>query len=282
MEELTPLRITMFQKDDIIVNKIVDDSIVYNIHEYTYCIKSINYTNGTYNIEQIDNGLTEDVTWDWIHRHCRLWNITYAYTGDILYNKNDNIYVIYNSTCNNYNTIWVAGSYIVNTRELVLSKYEEGHDIQGYKIASFGERCEFIKYINSLGYTLDNDKNVFVKIENEDQETEQVKEPMYTQGDKLININNNNIKIAIENIIRIPEHNKCNYCVYLYENNELKGYYQLDSDFIENEYKPIYDKFTLKLQKILEEYPKNKSNKTWDEFCYEYGKTLKELINEDK
>lgn len=274
--------VTMFHKDDIIVIQMVDDSIVYNIHEYTYSIKSINYTNHTYNIEHIDNGITEDVTWDWIHKHCRLWSITDAYTGDILYNKNDNIYVIYYMTCNSYDTIWVTGSYIVDTQQLVLSAYEERHDVQGYRIVSFEERHEFIKYVNSLGYKFDNDKNVFVKIENEVKETEKVKEPMYKQGDKLINTNNNNIKITIENIIRIPELNKCNYCVYLYENNKLKGYYQLDSDFIENEYKPIYDKFTLKLQKILEEYPKDKSNKTWDEFCYDYGKTLKELINEDK
>ena len=146
IEEQTPLKITMFQKNDIIVNKIVDDSVVYNIHEYTYRIKSINYTDGTYNIELVDNGLTQDATWDWVHRHCRLWNITDAYKGDILYNKNDNIYVIYYMSCNSYDTIWVTGSYIVDTQQLVLTTYEEGHDVQGYKIVSFGERNEFIKY----------------------------------------------------------------------------------------------------------------------------------------
>lgn len=296
--EQTPLRITMFQKDDIIINKIVDDSIAcaYNIHEYTYCIKSIDYTYQTYNIEQIDNGLTEDVTWDWIHRHYRLWNITDAYNGDILYNKNDNIYVIYNSAWNNYSTIWVTGSYIADTQQLVLTTYEEGHDVQGYKIVSYGERCEFIKYINNIGYTFDNDKNVFVKLENSDRHmseetendnkdndyklisTENVSVPLYEDGTELINKNNGNIKIKIENAIKIPELNKYNYSVALFENDIFKDYYQLDIDYVYNEYKSIYDNFTLKLQKILEEYRKNKSNKTWDDFCYEYGKKLKDLL----
>lgn len=291
IEEQTPLKITMFQKNDIIVNKVVDDSVIFNIHEYTYRIISINYTNHTYNTEQINNGMKRTIQWDWIHRHCRLWCITDAYTGDILYNKNDNIYVIYYITCNSHDTIWVTGSYIVDTQQLVLRTYEEGHDVQGYRIVSFEERCEFIKYINSLGYTLDNDKNVFVKLENSDQyiseetenndkliSTEKVSVPLYEDGTELINKNNGNIKIKIENAIKIPELNKYNYMVALYENDIFKDYYQLDIDYVYNEYKSKYDNFTLKLQKILEEYRKNKSNKTWDEFCYEYGKKLKDLL----
>lgn len=306
MDELTPLNITAFNVGDIIVNKIIDDSCIVNIHEYIYSIKSIDYLNYTYNIEQVDNGQTQDITCDHIHRHYRLWCITDAYDGDILYNKNDNIYVIYNSTWNNYSTIWVNGSYIIDTQQLVLTMYEEGHDVQGYKIVSFGERQEFDTYISKLGYEYNYTTNDFVKLENSDRHmpeetkygtgdfimpeetknddklisTKKVSVILYEDGTELVNKNNGNIKIKIENAIKIPELNKYNYMVVLYENSIFKDYYQLDIDYVHNEYKPIYDKFTLKLQKILDEY--RKSNKIWDEFCYEYGKKLKELINEDK